>query len=141
MVQQSPSSPLSADPEANQTPLKDKCILVLGGDGDLCRKVALSYGFNNVVTPSDLLVACPSLWPFANPHAHKQHARPLPLSFSDPPSGSSDPEKRLRIHSVFVFADPRDWALDAQVLIDVLTSDNGVFGTRLSPEEMKANPQ
>ncbi|KAL8871056.1 MAG: hypothetical protein Q9174_003035 [Haloplaca sp. 1 TL-2023] len=137
MVHQPTSYPSSADSEADQTPLKNKCILVLGGDGDLCRKVAQSYGFTNVITPSDLLVPNPSLWPFTNPHTHQQHARPLPLPFLGP----SDPEKRLRIHSVFVFADPRDWALDTQVLIDVLTSDNGLFGTRLSLEEMKTKPQ
>ena len=141
MVHQSPPSPSSANAEANQTPLKDKCILVLGGDGDLCRKVALSYGFNNVVTPSDLLISNPSLWPFTNPHAHKQHSRPLPLPMYDDSRKPFDPKKYLRIRSVFVFADPRDWALDTQVLIDVLTSEDGILGTRILPAEIKANRQ
>ncbi|RAL61845.1 hypothetical protein DID88_002908 [Monilinia fructigena] len=39
-------------------------ILVTGGDGDKCRKVAEMYGFTKVVTPGDILMAYPTIWPF-----------------------------------------------------------------------------
>ncbi|KAL8766813.1 MAG: hypothetical protein Q9194_006162 [Teloschistes cf. exilis] len=117
--------------------LKDSTILVLGGDGDNCRKVAESYGFNSVITPADILLSHPPTWPLANPHLHKSHARPLPLPIYTPSTSSTpeppDPKKHLRIHSVFVFADPRDWALDTQILIDVLRSENGILGTTATP--------
>ncbi|KAI4099127.1 MAG: hypothetical protein L6R37_006120 [Teloschistes peruensis] len=113
--------------------LKNSTILVLGGDGDSCRKVAESYGFNSVITPADILLSHPPTWPLANPHLHKSHARPLPLPIYTPSTSSTpeppDPKKHLRIHSVFVFADPHDWALDTQILIDVLRSENGILGT------------
>ncbi|KAL9579612.1 MAG: hypothetical protein Q9212_005016, partial [Teloschistes hypoglaucus] len=51
-----------------------------------------------------------------------------------------DPQKHLRIHSVFVFADPRDWALDTQILIDVLRSDNGILGTTAKKSTQKQIP-
>ncbi|KAL8701367.1 MAG: hypothetical protein Q9201_004936 [Fulgogasparrea decipioides] len=114
----------------NDRRLKDQNVLVVGGDGDSCRRVAQSYGFSSVITPSDLLISSPSLLPFTNPHIHKPHSRPLPLPIYDPSlDPSPDPQKHLRIHAVFVFADPRDWGLDTQVLLDVLTSHNGIIGT------------
>jgi hypothetical protein len=47
------------------TDLFDKTILVAGGDGDKCAAVARGYGFKNVVTPADLVVAHPEIWPFS----------------------------------------------------------------------------
>ncbi|KAL8917360.1 MAG: hypothetical protein Q9208_007977 [Pyrenodesmia sp. 3 TL-2023] len=126
---------------ANSTtkPLADKTILVTGGDGERCRQVALSYGFKNVVIPADIITACPSIWPFASPQNYESHARPLPLPIYDPSSSSSpssSPPSRdhnLAIDAIFVFNDPRDWALDTQILLDVLLSNNGILGTSLSP--------
>lgn len=122
--------------EDPQTPLKDKAILVTGGDGERCRKVAEDYGFNDVIIPADIITSCPSLWPFTSPQNYSSYARPLPLPIYNPslgelPSVSSSGRKNyLQIHSVFIFNDPRDWALDAQILLDVLLSDSGVLGTQ-----------
>lgn len=44
--------------------------------------------------------------------------RPLPAPLSE-----------LRFDAIFVFNDPRDWALDIQIIIDALVSSGGVLGT------------
>ncbi|KAI9805371.1 MAG: hypothetical protein M1833_005824 [Piccolia ochrophora] len=105
--------------------LRDKSILVVGGDGDKCRKVAEAYGFTNVVTPGDIFAAHPSIWPFSEVfHSYyKSFARPLPA----PISPSSTPS--LQIDSIFVYNDPRDWALDAQIILDLLLSSRGILGS------------
>ncbi|KAI9778845.1 MAG: hypothetical protein M1816_003887 [Peltula sp. TS41687] len=105
---------------------KAECILVVGGDGEKCRHVAEQYGFRNVITPGDLLMAHPSLWPFSHVfHAYyKSFARPLPR-----PIDPEDPSRSLKIGAIFVFHDPRDWALDTQVILDALLSSQGIMGT------------
>lgn len=122
-----------------QMPLKDKNILVIGGEGDKCRKVAESYGYKHVITPSDLVTAKPDLWPYAFTSIHTPHARPLPLPIYAPNSDPSSPRpsllnptssaRYLRISAAFVYHDPRDWALDTQILLDLLLSHAGFLGT------------
>src|SRR3954453_23115167 len=70
------------------------------------------YGFRNVVTPGDILMANSAIWPFSKNFSdyYKTFARPLPK-----PIDLNDPLKSLKIDAVFVFNDPRDWALDTQV--------------------------
>lgn len=106
--------------------LEHKCVMVAGGDGDNCRKVAEQYGFKNVVTPGDIFMANPSVWPFSKNWAdyYKTFARPLPK-----PLDPTDPNRGLKIDAVFVFNDPRDWALDTQVIMDILLSSQGHLGT------------
>lgn len=84
------------------------------------------YGFKNVVTPGDILNAHPEIWPFSNVFAdyYKKFARPLPR-----PIDASDPSKSLKIDAVFVYNDPRDWGLDATVILDLLLSSRGILGT------------
>lgn len=125
--------------------LEHKCVLVAGGDGDSCRRVAEQYvkdlfplfewymlsngdryGFKNVVTPADILMANPAVWPFSKNFSdyYRTFARPLPS-----PIDPNDPSKTLKIDAVFVFNDPRDWALDTQVIMDLLLSSQGRMGT------------
>ncbi|THC91602.1 hypothetical protein EYZ11_008945 [Aspergillus tanneri] len=106
--------------------LENKCVMVVGGDGDSCRRVAERYGFKNVVTPGDIFMANPNHWPFSKVFRkyYEGFARPLPN-----PCGSKDPTEGLKIDAIFVFNDPRDWALDAQVILDVLLSSQGILGT------------
>ncbi|KAJ5920847.1 hypothetical protein N7466_009173 [Penicillium verhagenii] len=106
--------------------LENKCVLVAGGDGDNCRRVAEQYGFKNVVTPGDIFMANPSIWPFSKNFSdyYKTFARPLPKSI-DP----TNPKQGLKIDAVFVFNDPRDWGLDTQVIMDILLSRQGHVGT------------
>ncbi|KAJ5239643.1 hypothetical protein N7468_004262 [Penicillium chermesinum] len=106
--------------------LENKCVLVAGGDGDGCRRVAEQYGFRNVVTPGDIFMANPSIWPFSKNFSeyYKTFARPLPK-----PLDPTDPAKGLKIDAIFVFNDPRDWGLDTQVIMDILLSRQGLVGT------------
>ena len=92
------------------------------------------YGFTKVVTPSDIYHANPAVWPFSTPFAsyHATAARPLPLPIYDPSASSEPPTagKHLRIASMFVYNDPRDFALDLQLILDLLLSHQGFMGTR-----------
>ncbi|RDW61457.1 hypothetical protein BP5796_11349 [Coleophoma crateriformis] len=106
--------------------LKDKTILVTGGDGDKCRKVAEMYGFKNVVTPGDILMHYPDIWPFNQIFSdyYKSTTRPLPR-----PVDIQNLQHSLKFDAIFVFNDPRDWALDNQIILDLLLSKQGYLGT------------
>ncbi|KAI1391957.1 putative HAD superfamily hydrolase [Hypoxylon trugodes] len=98
--------------------LRDKNILVTGSDAARCRAIAERYGFRHVITPADILVAQPTIWPFdpLMQELYASTARPLP---------SPNPV----ISAIFVFNDPRDWALDIQIITDLLLSRGGELGT------------
>lgn len=83
-----------------------------------------------MVTPGDLYMAHPELWPFSKNFVpyYKSFAKPLPR-----PIDPSDPSKSLKIDAIFVYNDPRDWGLDAAVILDILLSHQGILGT-LSPK-------
>lgn len=84
------------------------------------------YGFKNVVTPGDILMAHPKIWPFNLiwTDYYSKTARPLPT-----PVDPSNLSQSLKIDAVFVFNDPRDWALDSQIILDLLLSHQGYLGT------------
>ena len=93
-----------------------------------CTFVALLSlrSFRTVVTPADILAAYPDVWPFSQqllPY-YSTFTRPLPA-----PIDPSSPSSSLRIDAVFVYNDPRDWGLDAQIIKDVLLSTRGILGT------------
>ncbi|KAK7511751.1 cat eye syndrome critical region protein 5 precursor [Phyllosticta citriasiana] len=116
----------SHTPFADMDHYKDKTVLVCGGDGAKCRDVAEQYGYRNVITPADIYVSNPDIWPFSHallPH-YKQFGRALP----SPP----------KIDAIFVYADPRDWGLDLAVIVDLLLSSRGQLGT-LSPLNGRAD--
>jgi len=95
----------------------DSHVLVVGGIGDSVRDVAESYGFRNVHTPLDVLAWNPSIWPF-----HQ-------LSDDELESTRSTDFSRICIDSIFVFHDPRNWALDIQVMTDVIRSHPNGLGS------------
>lgn len=98
--------------------LANKNILVTGSDASKSRGIAEAYGFRSVITPADILAAHPTIFPF-EPLLESHYAataRPLP---------SPAP----KIDAIFVYNDPRDWALDTQIIFDLLLSENGVLGT------------
>jgi len=88
------------------------------------------YGFKNVVTPADILMAQPTIWPFdpLMESVYASTARPLPKPIYGSPGATSDAEA-LKIDAMFVFNDPRDWALDIQLITDLLLSRRGYLGT------------
>ncbi|EXJ62577.1 HAD-superfamily subfamily IIA hydrolase [Cladophialophora yegresii CBS 114405] len=107
--------------------LRDKCILVVGGEYGRCRDVAERYGFTNVVTPGDIYAAHPEIWPFSKPFQRDYYAtfaRPIPK-----PINPASLDESLKIDAVFVYNDPRDWGLDMQVILDVMLSHEGYLGT------------
>ncbi|CAZ85713.1 unnamed protein product [Tuber melanosporum] len=114
----------------SHTPAKNytkfyETILVVGGEGENCRKIAEEYGFKNVFIPDDFYATDPHISPF---------------STSPPPAYARNVPKGTKIDAIFVFNDPRDWALSTQVIIDFLRSDNGVYGTLAEPGHMKPVP-
>ncbi|KAM0551180.1 hypothetical protein ACHAPJ_008522 [Fusarium lateritium] len=98
--------------------LQDKNILVTGSDAAKIRNIAEQYGFERVITPADILKPYPNIWPF----------NPLMSSIYEE-SGRVLPDKKLKIDGIFVYNDPRDWALDIQLIVDLLLSENGILGT------------
>ena len=88
-----------------------------------------SYGFTNVITPGDIITAHPEIWPFSQNFAsyYASHARPLkhPIANVD----TNDLSKALKVDAIFIFNDPRDWALDTQLILDLLLSHKGYLGT------------
>lgn len=104
----------------------ESTILVIGGEANNCRSVAEKYGFKTVITPGDIMAAHPEIWPFSRVFSdyYSPFARPLPR-----PINPSSPSSCLKIDAIFVFHDPRDWALDMQLILDILLSDSGILGT------------
>ncbi|KAK4609242.1 hypothetical protein CLAFUW4_14372 [Fulvia fulva] len=117
----------SHTPFADMRELYDETVLVAGGDYDKCQQVARKYGFKHVVTPADIVVAYPDIWPFAKVFMdyYKSFAKPLPKPIL-PHSTSGE---ALKIDAVFVYNDPRDWGLDSAVILDTLLSSQGYIGT------------
>ncbi|KZT20001.1 HAD-superfamily hydrolase [Neolentinus lepideus HHB14362 ss-1] len=99
-------------------------VLVLGGKRDQVRKVAEGYGFENVYTTLDVMAWNPSIWPFYE-LSPEEHTSTKKVNFTSIP-----------LRAVFVFHDPRNWALDVQVLCDVIQS-GGIIGGPYLPVEQQ----
>ncbi|EAW09804.1 phosphatidyl synthase [Aspergillus clavatus NRRL 1] len=93
-------------------------VLVVGGEGEKCRIVAEGYGFQDVITPGDIIKTRHDTTPFRR-LTEEEYNNSRVRDFSKTP-----------IDAVFVFADSRDWAGDQQIILDVLMSQNGYLGTR-----------
>lgn len=105
-------------------------VLVIGGDGDRCRKVAEEvYGFHDAVITADVIQANPAAWPFHrfSPADLASIARTRDLY--NPASGES------KVDAILVFNDPRDMGTDIQIVLDLLLSQHGYFGTRRDVHE------
>ncbi|WYZ39414.1 hypothetical protein EsH8_III_001328 [Colletotrichum jinshuiense] len=119
--------------------LGDKTIFVTGADAKKCREIAKLYGFKNVVTPADILQAYPDVFPFERlmESVYAEGNEPLPKPIH---TGAMRDEEALKIDAMFVFNDPRDWALDIQIIVDLLLSRNGLLGTYSSKNGDKSLP-
>lgn len=103
------------------TPMKEmsekyKTVLVVGGEGEACRKVAESYGFKDVVTPGDIKYNSATT-PFRK-LTDEEYANSRVRRFDN-----------VVIDAIFVFADSRDWASDIQIMVDLAMSKGGRVGT------------
>ncbi|AOA63039.1 hypothetical protein PP7435_CHR2-0441 [Komagataella phaffii CBS 7435] len=92
-------------------------VLVIGGVGDACRKVAEKYGFKNVFTPLDVMKWNPSVTPYHN-LTEEELAVARDVDFSN-----------TGIDAILVFADSRNWAADQQIILELLLSKSGFMGT------------
>ncbi|KAF8160899.1 HAD-like domain-containing protein [Crassisporium funariophilum] len=102
-----------------------KSVLVLGGSLDKVREVAKGYGFEKAYTTLDVLAWNPSIWPF---HTLTDTERNVaqPADFSQTP-----------IEAIFVFHDPRNWALDVQVVCDVIQSEGIIGGPHIHVKDQR----
>lgn len=93
-------------------------VLVVGGEGEKCRIIAEGYGFNNVITPGDIIKM-------------KQDTTPLcRLTDEEYKNSRVQDLNNTYIEAVYVFADIRDWACDQQIILDCLMTRNGHLGSR-----------
>ncbi|KAJ8596368.1 HAD-superfamily hydrolase [Rhizopogon salebrosus TDB-379] len=97
---------------------EDVPVLVLGGKGDTLRKVAERYGFQQVYNTLDVLAWNPSIWPFHD-LTQEERASVKAADFSN-----------ISFGAIFVFHDPRNWALDIQIMCDMIQS-RGFIGVSL----------
>ncbi|KAF2224890.1 HAD superfamily hydrolase-like protein [Elsinoe ampelina] len=97
---------------------KYNTVLVVGGEGEKCRIVAEGYGFQDVVTPGDIIKDNPDTTPFRK-LTEEEYRNSRARDFS-----------KVKIDAIFVFADSRDWAGDQQIILDLLMSKDGYLGTR-----------
>ncbi|GMM37334.1 hypothetical protein DASC09_046590 [Saccharomycopsis crataegensis] len=102
-------------------------VLVVGGPEDKARHAAISYGFQEVVIPADIVRADPSIWPF-----HKYTAEQLD-QWGDKSVNVADKP----FDAIFVFNDPRDMGSDLQIILDLLNSENGYLGTKRNLEKLE----
>ncbi|KAF8251277.1 hypothetical protein K440DRAFT_659041 [Wilcoxina mikolae CBS 423.85] len=92
-------------------------VLVVGGEGEKCRNVAEGYGFNDVVTPRDIMKWEASVTPFRN------------LTSDEYTNSRKRDFSQDNIDAIFVYADSRHWGDDSQIIMDLLMSKNGRMGT------------
>lgn len=94
-----------------------KTVLVVGGEGYRCREVAEEYGFQDIIVPNDIVAWDETIAPYR--------------VFTDEERASSRPRDFTKVHidAILVFSDSRDYATDMQIIIDLLRSENGRYGT------------
>lgn len=101
-----------------------------------------SYGFKNVITPGDIVSAEPNYFPH-EPLMHqgwRDNARELPRPVykgAHPKHGLLD---HLEVSAILVFNEPRDWALNIQIIVDLMMSHRGVLGSNSSHNGNKNMP-
>jgi HAD superfamily hydrolase (TIGR01456 family) len=94
-----------------------KTVLVVGGEGYKCREVAEQYGFQDIVVPNDIIAWDPTIAPY-RVFTDEERKTSRPRDFS-----------KMNIDAIMVFSDSRDYATDIQIIMDLLRSENGRFGT------------
>ncbi|WWC63245.1 TIGR01456 family HAD hydrolase [Kwoniella dejecticola CBS 10117] len=97
---------------------RDKPVLVIGGKGEDCRRVAESYGLQHSYIPQDVIAWNPSIWDRTTlTQEEKDFARPTDFS-------------KVAFSAAIVMHDTDDWGRDITLILDLLSSDKGVLGTR-----------
>ncbi|WWC93698.1 TIGR01456 family HAD hydrolase [Kwoniella sp. B9012] len=97
---------------------RDKPVLVLGGKGESCRRVAESYGLKHSYIPQDIIAWKPSIWDRTE--------------LTDEERGFVRPEdfSQIPFSAALMFHDSHDWGRDITLILDLMSSNQGIFGTR-----------
>ncbi|CAI5757917.1 unnamed protein product [Candida verbasci] len=93
-------------------------VLVVGGVNDNARKVALDYGFKDVIIPMDIVLTEPSISPHHTYSIEQLEKFATKMDLAKP------------IEAILVFNDPRDMSTDIQIVMDLLNSKHGLIGTK-----------
>ncbi|WVQ68148.1 TIGR01456 family HAD hydrolase [Kwoniella botswanensis] len=97
---------------------RDKPVLVLGGKGESCRRVAESYGLKHSYIPQDIIAWKPSIWDRTElTDEERGFARPKDFS-------------QIPFSAALMFHDSHDWGRDITLILDLMSSHRGIFGTR-----------
>ncbi|ORX63066.1 HAD-superfamily hydrolase [Hesseltinella vesiculosa] len=104
---------------------KERRVLVVGGKGDACTRLAQGYGFEKVVTPNDVHLWNTSLWPYSQPTGEPR----VNVDFSKEP-----------VEAVMVFHDSYDWGRDLQTTLDAVCSQDGIMTTTKSDFSTQTMP-
>ena len=78
--------------------------------------------------------------PFSSPSNHKSHAQDLSHKTISSRNDNIFPPSAIKVDAILVFNDPRDWALDAQIILDLLLSKDGYLGTISPKNNMSSLP-
>ncbi|KAK3688820.1 HAD-like domain-containing protein [Podospora appendiculata] len=92
-------------------------VLVVGGEKYRCREVAEEYGFKDIVVPNDIIAWDETVAPY-RVFTEEERRESRPRDFS-----------KIHIEAILVFSDSRDYATDMQIIMDLLRSKNGLYGT------------
>lgn len=95
-------------------------VLVVGGLGDDCRDIGKKYGFKNVYTVVDIIHWNPSVTPYYKLTEEEEQRALKGVDFS-----------KVNIDCILVMADPRNWVVDQQIILELLMSNKGVMGTHI----------
>ncbi|CDK25097.1 unnamed protein product [Kuraishia capsulata CBS 1993] len=100
-------------------------VFVVGGKADRCRRVALDYGFREVLISADYIACNPGIAPF-----HKYHADDeLALDPKNSRVCASKDSINDPVDCILVFNDSWDSSADIQIVLDLLNSEHGKIGT------------
>ncbi|KAF2723020.1 HAD-superfamily subfamily IIA hydrolase [Polychaeton citri CBS 116435] len=94
-----------------------KTVLIVGGEGYQCRKIAERYGFKGVIVSNDIIAWDSTVAPFRT------------LTDFEPATTHSRDFSTTKFDAIMVFSDSRDYATDMQIIMDILRSENGHLGT------------
>jgi len=95
-----------------------KTVLVVRGEGEKCRTVTEGYGFQDVITPGDII----------KDNANTTFFRKL--TEDELKHSRARNYGEVKIEATLVFADSRDRVGDQKIILNLCMSKNGRLGTR-----------
>lgn len=106
-------------------------ILAIGGKQNSVRRLALGYGFQDVVTTQQIVAAQPIIQAFPS-------LTTTMAGYNRMLDGNIDLDRKF--DAIFSFHDTYDFSTDAQIVVDLLLSEGGKLGTRRDLDNFDGNP-